>query len=98
MNHHQNMNGSGSGRMQWGSYGFLAGVLVGLLMGWMFHGFVGAVVRLGLAALIIIPLVLAVLAWKKFIAPMFRSTPERVYPPNPSSIEVRGVVREPRAR
>lgn len=98
MNHDHNMSGSGSGRMQWGSYGFLAGVLVGLLMGWMFHGFVGAVVRLGLAALIIIPLVLAFLAWRKFIAPMFRSAPERSYPPNPGAIEVRGVVREPRVR
>lgn len=103
MDHYQ-ANGSSSGRFQWGSYGFAAGVVVGLLMGWMFHGFVGAFVRVGLAALVIIPIVLAFIVWRKVIAPWLAPDPPpaRTYDGDYGAIEtravVRGVVHEPRAR
>ena len=62
----------GSGRMQWGSYGFIAGIVIGIMIGWMFSGFVGLVIRFGLALLVLIPIVLLYLAYRKFIAPVRR--------------------------
>jgi predicted lipid-binding transport protein (Tim44 family) len=45
--------------------GFIAGLLVGLLLGWVFHGVVGLVVRLGIVAMLLIPL--AVVVWFFFL-------------------------------
>lgn len=45
--------------------GFVAGLIVGLLLGWFFHGVVGLVVRLGFALLLLIPL--AIVIWFFFI-------------------------------
>ena len=44
----------------------LAGIAVGLLMGWMFHGFVGAFLRLALAAVVLVPLIVGYLAWRRY--------------------------------
>ena len=63
----------GSGRMQWGSYGFIAGIVLGVMIGWMFSGFVGLVIRFGLALLVFIPIVLLYLGYRKFVAPMRRA-------------------------
>jgi F0F1-type ATP synthase assembly protein I len=52
-------------RFQFGSYGFIAGLVVGLLLGWLFHGFVGFVVRFGLVVLLLTPLVVIFLIWRK---------------------------------
>jgi F0F1-type ATP synthase assembly protein I len=52
-------------RFQFGSYGFIAGVIVGLLLGWIFHGFVGFVVRFGLVILLLVPLVVVFLVWRR---------------------------------
>jgi hypothetical protein len=41
-------------RFQFGSYGFVAGVVVGIVLGWMFSGFVGLVVRFGLVIVLFI--------------------------------------------
>lgn len=38
--------------------GFLAGLIVGMLMGWFFYGLVSFFIRFGLALLLLIPLVL----------------------------------------
>ncbi|MBA2521448.1 MAG: hypothetical protein H0V24_17475 [Chloroflexia bacterium] len=51
-------------RFQWGSYGFLPGLLIGVVLGWIFSGVVSWVVRFGLALLILIPLVLLFFAWR----------------------------------
>lgn len=45
--------------------GFLAGLVVGMLIGWFFHGFVGLVVRFGFVLLLLIPL--AVVVWFFFL-------------------------------
>ncbi len=62
----------GSSRMQWGSYGFIAGIVLGVMIGWMFSGFVGLVIRFGLVLLILIPVVLLYIAYRKFVSPVKR--------------------------
>lgn len=80
----------------------MAGLAVGVMAGWIFSGFVGALVRVGLAALIVVPVVLVFLAYRRFVAPLFRpsSTPAPVV--NPNAIETRAVLhnqtREPLPR
>ena len=53
-------------RFQWGSYGFVAGIVLGLILGWLFHGVVGTVLRLLLVALLLVPLFAAFLIWRRF--------------------------------
>jgi len=62
----------GSARMQWGSYGFIAGIVLGIMIGWMFSGFVGLVIRFGLALLVLIPILLLYMAYRKFVSPVRR--------------------------
>lgn len=42
---------------------FVLGLLLGLVLGWIFSSLVGAVFRYGLLALLIIPLILAIYFW-----------------------------------
>lgn len=84
-----------AGRAHWGSYGFMAGILVGIFLGWFFHGFVGAILRIGIAAIVLIPLILAFIGWRRYISPWFRPARETSFHPPVSVIETRGVVREP---
>ncbi len=44
---------------------FFVGLVLGILLGWLFAGVVGAVIRFGLVAVLLVPLVLAVLFWWK---------------------------------
>jgi hypothetical protein len=102
MNGRDGMSGSQGGRFQWGSFGFLAGILLGVLMGWFFAGFIGAFIRVAMVALVIVPIVLIYLAWRRFVAPWLRppANPHYVGPVN--AIETRAVVRgavpDPRTR
>ncbi|CAN5583189.1 hypothetical protein BH23CHL5_BH23CHL5_21570 [soil metagenome] len=50
-------------------YVFLAGLVVGVIIGWMFQGFIGMLVRLALLALVVGAVVLAVNLWRKSNAP-----------------------------
>jgi hypothetical protein len=54
--------------------GFVAGLIVGLLLGWFFHGVVGLVVRLGFVLLLLIPL--AIVVWYFFIRGRMRASGE----------------------
>jgi hypothetical protein len=92
MNGRNGVSGAQGGRFQWGSFGFLAGILLGVLMGWFFAGFVGAFIRVALVALVIVPIVLAYLAWRRFVAPWLRPPAERHYVGPISAIETRAVV------
>jgi hypothetical protein len=96
----------GSSRIQWGSYGFIAGIVLGVMIGWMFSGFVGLVIRFGLALLVLIPILLLYVAYRKFVSPVRRMmTVEYVHsqpvpygggygaPGTNGSIETRHVVR-----
>ena len=71
--------GIGNGRMQWGGYGFMAGIVVGVLMGWFFAGFIGAFIRVAVVGLVIVPLVLLYIGWRKFVAPILRPNVQREY-------------------
>lgn len=57
----QNVTGDFRERFRWAGCGVLAGLLLGVLLGWMFHGFVGAIVRIGIVLLFLAPLIAAVL-------------------------------------
>ena len=52
-------------RVRFAGYGLAAGLFLGLILGWMFHGFVGALVRIVLILIILIPFVAAVIFWFK---------------------------------
>jgi hypothetical protein len=102
MNGRDGMRESRGGRFQWGSFGFFAGILLGVLLGWFFAGFVGAFIRVAIVALVVIPVVLVYLAWRRYIAPWLRPPAERRYVGPVNAIETRAVVQggvpDPRAR
>jgi F0F1-type ATP synthase assembly protein I len=52
-------------RMRWAGYGLVAGLVIGLFLGWMFHGFVGTMVRLMIVAIILAPFIAALIFWLK---------------------------------
>ena len=93
MNGDSGNSGTGGGRMQWGSYGFLAGILLGIVVGWMFAGFVGALFRIAIVLVAVVPLVLLYLAWRKYLAPVLRPPTERRPVAAMDAIETRAVVR-----
>jgi hypothetical protein len=95
------------GRIQWGSFGFLAGIFLGILIGWFFAGFVGAFIRVAMVALIAIPIVLLFIGWRRFVAPLLRPSAQPQYSPSQyphslGAIETTAVVhtqaREPQPR
>ena len=98
----RNVTPGRGGRMEWVSYGFLAGMVVGILLGWSFAGFIGAFVRVALAAMVVVPLILLFLAWRKFVAPELRPPAAQRPIEPPAVIEttavVHGTVREPLPR
>jgi membrane protein implicated in regulation of membrane protease activity len=104
MNGRDRAYGYQGGRLQWGSYGFLAGIFIGIMMGWLFAGFIGAFIRLAMVALVMVPIVLVYIAWRKFVAPWLRPPVETRYdsiaPDNviETRAVVRGAVPEPRTR
>src|SRR5215213_8889826 len=79
MNERDRMNGSQDRRFQWGSYGFVAGILVGVLFGWFFAGFIGAFIRVAMVTLVIVPIVLIYIAWRKVVVPWLRPSAARQY-------------------
>ena len=42
---------------------FLVGLVLGLIMGWFFHGFISLIVRLGILLIFLIPLAIALYFW-----------------------------------
>lgn len=44
---------------------FVVGLILGIVLGWLFSGVVSAVMRFGLLAVLLIPLILAVMFWWK---------------------------------
>jgi membrane protein implicated in regulation of membrane protease activity len=102
MNQYEGIDGARSGRVQWGSYGFMAGILLGILMGWFFAGFVGAFIRVAMVAMAAVPLVLLYIAWRRYLAPLLRPPMVREFDRPVNAIETRAVVqsqvREPQPR
>ena len=52
-------------RIRWLAYGAAGGVIFGTILGWMFHGFVGLIVRIFILLVILAPFVAAFLFWQK---------------------------------
>ena len=104
MNGRDRATGGQGIRLQWGSYGFVAGIFIGIMMGWLFAGFIGAFIRVAMVALVVVPLILVYIAWRRFVGPWLRPPVETQYdslaPDN--VIETRAVLRgaapEPRSR
>jgi predicted lipid-binding transport protein (Tim44 family) len=48
-------------RLKGAQFGFIAGLLVGLLMGWFFHGVISLAIRFGLLLVLLLPLI--VIGW-----------------------------------
>jgi F0F1-type ATP synthase assembly protein I len=50
-------------RARWTSCGLIAGLILGITLGWMFHGLVGAVIKTAIVLLLLMPFVAAVVFW-----------------------------------
>jgi hypothetical protein len=50
-------------RVRWSSCGLIVGLAIGMILGWMFHGFVGAVVRVAIVLLFVLPFAAALVFW-----------------------------------
>ena len=92
MNRQNGRMGSTGGRFEWGSYGFFAGLAIGVMVGWFFSGFIGAFLRVGMVALIAIPIVLLFIAWRRFVTPLVQPPVRREYAAAPDAIEAQAVV------
>lgn len=61
-------------RLKGAQFGFIAGLLIGLIFGWFFHGVISLALRFGLLVLLLLPLIVIGWLW-------FRS--QRRPPPRP---------------
>ena len=50
-------------RVRWSGCGVLAGLVIGIVLGWMFHGLIGTIFRIAVILLFILPFVAAVAFW-----------------------------------
>ncbi len=48
-------------RFRWAGWGLIAGLIMGMFLGWMFHSFVGAIIKIGILLIFMIPLVIAII-------------------------------------
>ena len=48
-------------RLRWTRHGFFAGLILGIVMGWLFHGVISFIFRFGLVLLLLLPLL--VIGW-----------------------------------
>ena len=52
-------------RARYVAYGLAAGILLGMILGWLFHGFVGTLFRILIVIVILAPFVAAVIFWQR---------------------------------
>ena len=50
-------------RTKWSRYAFVAGLLIGVFLGWFFHGVVSFVWRFFFVLLLLVPLVVLAIGW-----------------------------------
>jgi len=72
-------------RVQWGGYGFAAGLLLGLILGVFFYGIVSFLLRYGLVVLLLVPLV-----WLIFVVRNWRNRREDDAPEMRTEVVTRG--------
>jgi len=58
--------------MRMARFGFLAGILVGVGLGWFFHGVVSLVLKLGVLAVILVPLLVIGWLWWRSSRTVYR--------------------------
>ncbi len=56
---------AGRDRMQWSAYGFIAGILIGLVLGWLFHGVIGTIINFLIVAALLLPFIIAFIFWRR---------------------------------
>lgn len=56
---------AGRERAQWAAYGFIAGILIGLVLGWLFHGAIGAIFSFLIVGAIVAVFVIAFLFYRR---------------------------------
>ena len=52
-------------RIRLAAYTFAAGIFLGMILGWMFHGFVSTLLWIIFVLLLLVPFVAAVLFWRR---------------------------------
>ena len=52
-------------RVKYAAYGLLAGILIGMVLGWLFHGVVRTILWELLVIVILVPFVAAVIFWQR---------------------------------
>lgn len=52
-------------RLTWLGYGLLTGMIIGVLVGWLWHGVIGSAVRIILIAILITPFIVAFVFYAK---------------------------------
>ncbi len=52
-------------RLQWASLGLLAGALIGLVLGWLFHTVVGSIIQVIIVIALLTPFVIAFFFWRR---------------------------------
>lgn len=52
-------------RFRWSSYGFIAGIIVGAIIGFVFDRVVAAVLWVGVVGLALVPLFIVFLVWRR---------------------------------
>lgn len=67
-------------RLKGAQFGFIAGLVVGLLMGWFFHGVISLAVRFGLLLVLLLPLIVIGWLWLRS-----QRTPRAHGPADPTS-------------
>jgi predicted lipid-binding transport protein (Tim44 family) len=50
-------------RLRGAQFGFIGGLLIGLLLGWFFHGIISLAVRMGVLLLLLLPLIAIAWLW-----------------------------------
>lgn len=51
-------------RMQWVLYGLIAGLLIGVVLGWLFSGIIGTAIRMIVLAALLVPVYFAWRFWR----------------------------------
>jgi predicted lipid-binding transport protein (Tim44 family) len=52
-------------RFRWGGFGFIGGLVIGLLLGWFFHGVISTILQFGLVILLLLPFIAAFVVWRR---------------------------------
>ncbi len=70
-------------RLKGAQFGFIAGILIGLIFGWIFHGVISLAIRFGMLVLLLLPLI--VIGWLWFRSQRSRTSGQPVTRPGPEA-------------